>query len=57
MSGSLSALQTEAIRTAVVKCAADDVLSVAVRRRLDSQGCVEVLITRGLKGSPQESDQ
>ncbi len=57
MSERLSTLQTEAIRMAVRKCAAGDVISVAVRRRLDSQHRVEVLITRGLKGGLQESDQ
>jgi hypothetical protein len=55
MSESLGALQ--AIRMALLKCAADDVLSIAVRRRLDGQHRVEVLITRALRGGLQENDQ
>jgi hypothetical protein len=54
MSEKLSLLQAESIRTAVLKSAADDVISVAVKLPLNDQGRVEVLTARALKGGLRE---
>ncbi len=57
MSERLSLSEVKAIRTAVLKCADDDVISVAVGLLPDSQGRVDVWITRALKGDLQEDDK
>jgi hypothetical protein len=57
MSEKLSLPQAETIRTAVLKSAPDDVISVTVKLPLDDQGRIEVLTTRALKGDLREDDQ